>query len=113
VVCIPAAFVAFAKEGVEGLGSRRKARVVAAGPWHNLVGWCFWLCVGWVLGNWGVGGVMLRMVGYRDVSGVGRVVVGVDEVSFRNVRLGFLIQVRIGFAFGWVFDTWDGCDEIK
>lgn len=81
VVCLPAAFVAFSTSSMESLRSGKKARIVAAGPFHNLVAWCFWIGVGWVVNNGG-GGVLLPVLGYRDVGGIGRVVLSVDEVSW-------------------------------
>jgi len=57
-------------------------RLVAAGAWHNLVFWGVllffaWACQGWS-GGWGY-------VGYEDMSGEGRVVLGFDEVSWAGV----------------------------
>ncbi|KAF8191366.1 hypothetical protein BJ912DRAFT_1041697 [Pholiota molesta] len=82
-VCVPAAFVAFPAGGVQALRPPARARVVAAGPWHNLV---LWLLLG-LAARAGVGRGAAAVAGYRDVAGVGRVVVGVNQESPLSLHL--------------------------
>jgi S2P endopeptidase len=50
-------------------------RIIAAGPFHNVVFWSLLIGAGWT----GIGRIW-SVVGYRDISAFGRVVVGVAEV---------------------------------
>lgn len=75
-VLVPAAFVAFSTTALEALEPFAKSRIIAAGPFHNLVFWCLLLLVDRV----GTGEILTRTM-YRDVSDVGRVVMGIDGVS--------------------------------
>ncbi|KIM76861.1 hypothetical protein PILCRDRAFT_825840 [Piloderma croceum F 1598] len=83
---LPSAFVTFPSppNTLSSAGDTQKQkslarmRLVAAGAWHNLVFWGVllfftWACQGWS-GGWGY-------VGYKDMSGKGRVVLGFDEDS--------------------------------
>ncbi|KAJ3573613.1 hypothetical protein NP233_g2329 [Leucocoprinus birnbaumii] len=83
IICIPAAFVAFSTEKLDTLRPAMKAKITAAGPFHNLLFLGVWFLVGWVmrLRDGMVGGLVLSVAGYRDVSEFGRVVVGVEETS--------------------------------
>ncbi|KAF9447627.1 hypothetical protein P691DRAFT_776009 [Macrolepiota fuliginosa MF-IS2] len=75
-VCLPAAFVSFSSATLDTLRPSAKSRVIAAGPFHNLLFWCFWALAGY-LGS----GVFFALLGYKDVSSIGRVVLNVDEAS--------------------------------
>ncbi|KAJ7705293.1 hypothetical protein B0H17DRAFT_1037545 [Mycena rosella] len=75
-VVVPAAFVTFPATALEALKPFARSRIIAAGPFHNLVFWCFLLLVGRI----GAGDFLTHML-YRDVSNVGRVVVGIDGDS--------------------------------
>ncbi|KAJ7489474.1 hypothetical protein FB451DRAFT_1225027 [Mycena latifolia] len=75
-VVVPAAFVTFPATALEALKPFARSRIIAAGPFHNLVFWGLLLLVGRV----GIGDFFARVM-YRDVSDVGRVVVGIDSGS--------------------------------
>lgn len=74
---IPSAFVTFPTAALEVLPSRARARIISAGPFHNLVFWGTLMLVQ----SLGVGDVFWS-IGYKDVSDMGRVVLGVDFVRF-------------------------------
>lgn len=76
-VVVPAAFVAFSATALEALKPFARSRIIAAGPFHNFVFWGLLL----VSDRIGTGEFLTRVV-YRDVSHLGRVVVGIDGVSF-------------------------------
>lgn len=74
---VPSAFVTFPTAALEMLHPRARARIISAGPFHNLVFWGILMLVQ------GLGaGDVFWSVGYKDVSDMGRVVVGVDVVRF-------------------------------
>lgn len=74
-VVVPAAFVTFPAAALEALQPLVRARIIAAGPFHNLVFWGLLLLVD----RLGTGDLLTHTI-YRDVSDVGRVVVGIDAV---------------------------------
>lgn len=76
IICIPAAFVTFPVSATNYLTSQARSRVTAAGPFHNLVFWCFILGVS----RLGIGQAAAFISGYKDSSSLGKVVVGVDVV---------------------------------
>lgn len=77
VVALPSAFIVLPSVSVEALKPIGRLRIVAAGPFHNLV---FWILL--VAGSWmGIGRVGWGLMGYEDVTGLGRVVVGLESVS--------------------------------
>lgn len=76
-VFMPSAFVTFPSTALEGLAPLRRLRIIAAGPFHNLVFWCLIMLAGQI----GLGTVLVSITGYKDVSAFGRVVVQVDNVS--------------------------------
>jgi S2P endopeptidase len=76
-VVIPAAFVSFPSTALEALRPFARSRIIAAGPFHNFVLWTLLVLVD----RAGMGDFLTRTV-YRDVSHIGRVVVGMDGVSF-------------------------------
>ncbi|KAG6878462.1 hypothetical protein C0993_006302 [Termitomyces sp. T159_Od127] len=65
---------------LDSLVPRARARVVAAGPFHNLLLWGILVAVGYTH----VGSIFW-FVGYRDVSALGRVVVRVDTVNLNSM----------------------------
>lgn len=67
-------------------------RVVAGGAWHNLVFWGILVAVAGVSKGW-----IWGLVGYDDVSRSGKVVLGIDEVSW-NVYI-FLVSFLISVGF--------------
>ncbi|KAG6826261.1 hypothetical protein H0H92_000525 [Tricholoma furcatifolium] len=73
---VPSAFVTFSSAALDSLRPRARARVVAAGPFHNLLLWVLLVSAGWTrLGE------IFWSVGYRDVSTLGKVVLSVDQYS--------------------------------
>lgn len=77
---IPSAFVTFPAAALDILPARARARIISAGPFHNIVFWGALMLVQ----RLGVGDIFWS-VGYKDVSDVGRVVVGVDAVRFLSM----------------------------
>ncbi|KAH6904301.1 hypothetical protein BKA70DRAFT_1109670 [Coprinopsis sp. MPI-PUGE-AT-0042] len=73
---IPSAFVSFSTSSLASLQPSAKARIIAAGPFHNLVTWGFLTAARMT----GIGG-WVRSVGYMDVSRTGRGVVSVETDS--------------------------------
>lgn len=82
-VILPSAFVAFPSDETEALPPRSRARLISAGAFHNLV---FWLTLGFAA-RLGTSALVWPVLGYRDVSQYGRVVVGVDDVRTALVCL--------------------------
>ncbi|KAJ7740960.1 hypothetical protein DFH07DRAFT_62558 [Mycena maculata] len=80
-VIVPAAFVTFPAAALGALEPLARARIIAAGPFHNLVFWAALLLV-----NLGAGDLLTRTI-YRDMSDVGRVVVGIDRDSYLQGHL--------------------------
>ncbi|KAF8066825.1 hypothetical protein FPV67DRAFT_1496653 [Lyophyllum atratum] len=105
-LAVPSAFVTFPSTGLEGLAPRARARIVGAGPFHNLVLWCMLFSVGYTsLGR------VLWAIGYHDVSGLGRVVIGVDPRSplHEYLPLGSVISALDDTSLGSQnssYDTW-------
>lgn len=66
---------------MEVLKPRAKIRVIAAGPFHNLIFWIILWGGAWV----GLGGGLGYILGYEDVRGRGRVVMHVDQVRAEYV----------------------------
>ncbi|KAF8234469.1 hypothetical protein L208DRAFT_1393838 [Tricholoma matsutake] len=73
---IPSAFVTISATALTELTSRRRLRIIAAGPFHNILLWCMLLTVQ----QTGLGSV-LWAVGYRDLAAIGNIVVRVDPNS--------------------------------
>ena len=76
IVCIPAAFVAFSTSGTNILKREARARIIAAGPFHNLAFWCLLV----ILLRLGITNAFILISGYKDVSAVGKVIVDVKPV---------------------------------
>jgi len=77
-ICLPVAFVTLPTSGMQALTARARSRVISAGPFHNLVLWCFLV----LITRTGVANLASYVSGYRNVSDVGKVVVDVDQVWF-------------------------------
>lgn len=100
---IPSAFVSFPTGFLSSLDVISRARIIAAGPWHNLVLWVFLAVLGrttdLVERATGVGNILVSL-GWEDMSNVGRVVVGLDDVSqsviFRS-RTSYYFVVGLTF----------------
>ncbi|KAJ7472234.1 hypothetical protein B0H11DRAFT_1347004 [Mycena galericulata] len=100
---IPAAFVTFPSAALEALKPLARARIIAAGPFHNLVFWCLLLLVD----RLGIGDLLTHTM-YRDVSDVGRVVVGIDADSDLrgHLPIGALIIKLDDTPLGGATDRW-------
>ncbi|KAI0755061.1 peptidase family M50-domain-containing protein [Daedaleopsis nitida] len=88
-VILPSAFVALPAGETESLAPRPRARIISAGAFHNLALWVVLAGAASVH----ISDYVWPVLGYRDVSAYGRVVVGVDEDSplFDHVPLGAVV----------------------
>ncbi|KAG6864597.1 hypothetical protein C0991_008361 [Blastosporella zonata] len=102
---VPSAFVTFSNAGLDSLTPRSRARVVAAGPFHNVLLWCMLVLVGHV----GLG-PMFWSLGYREVSTRGRVVVNVDAQSplYGYLPVGSMITALDDTPLGSQNTSYDG-----
>ncbi|KAJ7602419.1 hypothetical protein FB45DRAFT_966468 [Roridomyces roridus] len=102
-VLIPAAFVTFPTAALDALKPLSRARIIAAGPFHNLVFWGILLLVD----RLGIGTALTRLL-YQDVSHIGRVVVGIDADSdlHRYLPVGALITQLDDTLLGGAEDHW-------
>jgi len=103
---IPSAFVTFSSAALEGLAPRARARIVAAGPFHNIILWCMLLSIQYT----GLGSLLWSM-GYQDISALGRVVLGVEAQSPLHgyLPLGSVITALDDTSLGSPnssYDTW-------
>ena len=76
IFIIPSAFVTLSASALTELTPRRRLRIIAAGPFHNILLWCILLTVK----QMGLGSVIWT-IGYRNLGPIGRIVVRVDHVS--------------------------------
>src|SRR5260221_1110784 len=76
-VCIPAAFVTFSSSATNKLRREARARVIAAGPFHNFAFWCLLA----LLIRFGIANLFILIVGYKNVSAIGKVIVDVRTVG--------------------------------
>ncbi|EIW76063.1 hypothetical protein CONPUDRAFT_147066 [Coniophora puteana RWD-64-598 SS2] len=76
-VILPSAFVSLPSSRLEELTPLERLRIIGAGCCHNLAFWATLMLAAWS----GVGHVFWSIVGYKDVSSVGRVVVSIEEGS--------------------------------
>ncbi|KAJ8082502.1 hypothetical protein PM082_008357 [Marasmius tenuissimus] len=110
-VAFPSAHVAFPPRYVETLPSFRRARIISAGPWHNIVMWLGLLAAGrtirWVEKSTSVGSAVLGLV-YEDISHTGRMVVAIEEDSpLRNyLTPGSTVTYLDDVPLGGSNDTW-------
>ncbi|KAJ7103756.1 hypothetical protein C8R44DRAFT_640486 [Mycena epipterygia] len=102
-VVVPAAFVTFPTAALEALRPFARSRIIAAGPFHNLAFWCLLVLVARV----GLGDFLTRTM-YRDVSDVGRVVMGIDADSALRgyLPLGSLITKLDDTSLASPADQW-------
>ena len=77
IICIPIAFVTFSAAGLKTLVPEARSRIIAAGPFHNLVLWVFLALVT----RLGLCSLASFVSGYRHISDIGQVVISVDVVS--------------------------------
>ena len=105
---IPTAFVSLSTPMFRQLRTLAKARVVSAGPFHNLVMWGFLVALRTVVPM-----ALLTSVFYEDVSKEGVIVVNVDQVSspFFKLDNGILTERSIALTVGWAFDS--GCNDCE
>ncbi|KAG5645952.1 hypothetical protein DXG03_004744 [Asterophora parasitica] len=73
---IPSAFVSFSAYALDALAPRARARIIAAGPFHNIVLWVLLVSLSYT-----PFARIFWSLGYRDVSATGQIVVGVDAHS--------------------------------
>ncbi|KAK7434046.1 hypothetical protein VKT23_020372 [Stygiomarasmius scandens] len=109
-VAIPSAFVSFSTAFLDSLKPSGKARIIAAGPWHNLVFWLLLVLAGRVattLEGTAVSSVVTNMV-WKDVSELGRVVVDVDEDSALKdfLPVGSLVVALDDVSISGKEDSW-------
>ena len=76
-ICVPVAFVTFSTASLKTLAPQARSRIIAAGPFHNLVLWGFLVLVT----RLGIFSLASFVSGYQLISDVGQVVVSVDAVS--------------------------------
>ena len=76
-ICVPIAFVTFSTAGLKTLVPQARSRIIAAGPFHNLVLWVFLASVT----RLGLFSLASYVSGYQHISDVGQVVISVDAVS--------------------------------
>ncbi|KAJ7182585.1 hypothetical protein C8R43DRAFT_7552, partial [Mycena crocata] len=102
-VVVPAAFVTFPAAAMDALQPFARSRIIAAGPFHNLVFWFLLVLVNQV----GTGDFLARTL-YRDVSDIGRVVVGIDRDSalLGHLAVGSLITQLDDTPLGSPADQW-------
>lgn len=88
-VAFPSAYVVLPSAYVKALKPTVRLRIIAAGPFHNLM---FWILL--VAGSWiGAGRVSWNLFGYENVTGLGRVVVGLDSVSLLYIFLAVYMNL--------------------
>ncbi|KAF5366299.1 hypothetical protein D9758_005736 [Tetrapyrgos nigripes] len=110
-VIIPSAFVSFSSVFLENLKPPDRARIIAAGPWHNLVFWVFLLGIARIAnvfnGTTGLGSVVTGLL-WQDVRALGRVVVDVDEDSPLKefLRAGTIITTLDDVSLASKEDIW-------
>ncbi|KAJ4001428.1 peptidase family M50-domain-containing protein [Lentinula boryana] len=108
---IPSAFVSFSAGFMSSLDVFSRARIIAAGPWHNLVLWILLVSLGktavLVERTTGVG-TMLVNLGWEDLSKEGRMVVGIDDDSPLNavLRAGSMITALDDISLASEEDRW-------
>jgi S2P endopeptidase len=76
LILLPSAFVSLSSSAVDALEPFSRLRIVAAGPFHNLIFWCVLVAATKV----GIGSVIWS-IPYIDISSRGRVAVTVDQVG--------------------------------
>jgi hypothetical protein len=104
---IPSAFVSFPSAALDALTPHARSRIISAGPFHNLVFWSVLVLVQRI----GVGDAFWA-IGYKDMSAVGRVVIGVDAVciSYPPLPESRCIQIILEFTASCPLARWV-CDH--
>jgi S2P endopeptidase len=85
-ILLPSAFVTLSSAAMEALTPASRLRIVAAGPFHNLVFWCVLVSAA----KLGIGWAFWSML-YRDISSLGIVVIALNMGGFyfdQNIRQG-------------------------
>jgi hypothetical protein len=80
-------------------------RIIAAGPYHNFVFWVSVFGLGWIgVGRW------LAMVGYMDVTVLGKGVVAFDKACPYGIAFyeQNVIALLIGFTAEGAHTAWCG-----
>ncbi|KAF9071599.1 hypothetical protein BDP27DRAFT_1322026 [Rhodocollybia butyracea] len=100
---MPSAFVSFASASMHALEPMAKARIISAGPWHNLVLWACFLA----LGKTGLGTAILSL-GWKDLSMDGRIVIALDDDSPLNsvLSVGSIITALDDVSLAGGEDRW-------
>ncbi|KAK0228990.1 hypothetical protein IW262DRAFT_1265153 [Armillaria fumosa] len=101
---IPSAFVTFPGSYLETLKPVSRARIIAAGPWHNAVFWVVLVFLGWLrLSYYG-----LTLFAYEDISGLGRVVLDVESGTALNEYLpkGSIVTQLDDILINGTGDAW-------
>ena len=93
-VCIPAAFVTFSSSGTNNLRRGARARIIAAGPFHNFAVWCILA----LLIRFGITNFSLIISGYKNVSTMGKAIVDVKTVGSYGLCRRPLYSFPKGFA---------------
>lgn len=75
-IFFPSAFVAFPSAPVGLLPAMARARITAAGAFHNWIFWCALLFAVRI----GLGTIATTLTGYEDISSLGVIVTAVDVV---------------------------------
>ncbi|KAJ3855605.1 hypothetical protein EV368DRAFT_79487 [Lentinula lateritia] len=108
---LPSAFVSFPTGFLSSLDVISRARIIAAGPWHNLVLWVFLAVLGRTADRveraTDVGNILVSL-GWEDMSNVGRVVVGLDDDSPLNsvLKVGSVITALDDTSLADEEDRW-------
>ncbi|KAJ3812538.1 hypothetical protein F5876DRAFT_74746 [Lentinula aff. lateritia] len=108
---LPSAFVSFPSGFLSSLDVISRARIIAAGPWHNLVLWVFLAVLGRTADRveraTDVGNILVSL-GWEDMSNVGRVVVGLDDDSPLNsvLKVGSVITALDDTSLADEEDRW-------
>ncbi|KAE9388652.1 hypothetical protein BT96DRAFT_980965 [Gymnopus androsaceus JB14] len=108
---IPSAFVSFSAGLMSSLDAIAKARIIAAGPWHNFVLWAVLVVSGksvsFVDSATGLGNAFTTL-GWNDISKDGRVVIGLDNDSPLQgvLKLGSVITALDDISLGADQERW-------
>ena len=75
----------FPTSGMKNLAAKARARIIAAGPFHNLIFWCLLA----LITHLKLVNLVSVVSGYSDVSDVGKIVVSVNEVCWHLEMMSF------------------------
>jgi S2P endopeptidase len=80
LLILPSAFVSLSSASLSQLLPHARMRIIAAGPYHNFVFWVLIFGLGWTgVERW------LAMVGYMDVTVLGKGVVAFDKACLYGI----------------------------